>query len=59
MIKPDNYVRWYEIIHSDQVPANELVAIMQDNPKFAEWYHLRSRRQAGKGQRIGDRAAGS
>lgn len=29
-----------ECIRSDQVPAQDIVAIFEDNPEFAKWYKM-------------------
>lgn len=37
----EDYEAWASCIRSEQIPASELVRLMRDNPRFAEWYRVR------------------
>jgi len=37
-IKEKDFTLWAEIIRSDQVPADELNKLFEENPKFSQWY---------------------
>lgn len=37
-INEKDFKMWAEIIRSDQVPADELNKIFEENPKFSQWY---------------------
>ena len=37
-IKKIHYQSWADCIRSDQVPADRIYAIWQENPEFYRWY---------------------
>jgi hypothetical protein len=37
-IKKEDYQSWADCIRSDQVPADRIYAIWQENPAFYRWY---------------------
>lgn len=41
-IPRDKFELYEAAILSDQVPAADVVALMNDNPAFAEWYRQRA-----------------
>tara|TARA_B100001094_G_C17747085_1_gene583972 strand:- start:244 stop:384 length:141 start_codon:yes stop_codon:yes gene_type:complete len=38
VIKKEDYQNWADVIRSDQVPIARVIQVMQENPKFADWY---------------------
>ena len=37
-IKKDEWQMWAEMIRSEQIPADHLNKIFEENPKFSQWY---------------------
>ena len=37
-IKEKDFTMWAEMIRSDQIPADELHKLFEENPKFSQWY---------------------
>lgn len=37
-IKKEDYQNWADCIRSDQVPADRIYSIWQENPEFYRWY---------------------
>jgi len=37
-VNEDQYQEYADCMRSDQVPAKDMVAIFNHNPKFHEWY---------------------
>jgi len=37
-IKKEDFQMWADIIRSDQVPADELNKLFEENPEFSQWY---------------------
>ena len=37
-ISKDKYEDWATVIRTDQVPIARVIQVMEENPKFAEWY---------------------
>ena len=37
-IKEKDYHQWAQMIRSEQIPADELHKLFEENPKFSQWY---------------------
>ena len=37
-IKKEDYQSWADCIRSDQVPADRIYSIWEENPEFYSWY---------------------
>ena len=37
-IDKEDYHQWAQMIRSDQIPADELHKLFEENPKFSQWY---------------------
>jgi len=37
-IKKEEWTKWAEMVRSEQIPADELHKLFEENPKFSQWY---------------------
>jgi len=37
-IKKEEWTKWAEMVRSEQIPADELQKLFEENPKFSQWY---------------------
>jgi len=37
-IKKEEWTTWAEMIRSEQIPADELQKLFEENPSFSQWY---------------------